>query len=167
MKIERKAKTKEKKYIWTKEEGRRDHRRDGLPAEGYEGARQGHIFPWHHVRWWLTTASLGRRVSLERKIVLKHEKKKWGKTWKMTGEKKYTYLRKTHNRHKTQKSEKWQKNINLRKTHKNTHNWENMILHLKDRMGCLALSRAARSCPCTSEKGPYFRYFSSQHLIEM
>ncbi len=30
----------ERKYIRTKEEGRRDHRRDGLPAEGYERDRE-------------------------------------------------------------------------------------------------------------------------------
>ena len=43
----------------------------------------------HHVRWWLTTASLGRRVSLERKIVLiKHEKKKRRKIVKNDGGKK-------------------------------------------------------------------------------
>ncbi len=35
----------ERENIIPKEEGRRDHRRDGLPAEVYEGARQGHIFP--------------------------------------------------------------------------------------------------------------------------
>ncbi len=28
----------EREYLYTKEEGRKDHRRDGLPAEGYEGA---------------------------------------------------------------------------------------------------------------------------------
>jgi hypothetical protein len=78
MKIERKAKIKERIYM-NKEEGRRDHRGEGLPAEGYE-ARQGHIIPSHHVRWWLTMASLRRRVSLERKIVLLNMKRKKGKS---------------------------------------------------------------------------------------
>ncbi len=35
-------------------------------------------FSRHHVRWWLTTASLGRRVSLERKIVLINMQRKKG-----------------------------------------------------------------------------------------
>ena len=36
----------EREYMYKqKEEGKKDHRRDGLPAEGYEGAGQGHIFP--------------------------------------------------------------------------------------------------------------------------
>ncbi len=32
----------EREYMY-KEEGKKDHRRDGLPAEGYEGAGQGHF----------------------------------------------------------------------------------------------------------------------------
>ena len=44
MKLEQKAKTKES--ICMNKRGReKDHRRDGLPAEGYEGAGQGHISP--------------------------------------------------------------------------------------------------------------------------
>ena len=55
----------------------KNHSRDGLPAEGYEGAGQGHIFPWHHVRWWLTPG-LPREKGLPREedSTFKYEMKK-------------------------------------------------------------------------------------------
>ena len=45
--IENRTKSEnEREYMYEqKKEGKKDHRRDGLPAEGYEGAGQGHIFP--------------------------------------------------------------------------------------------------------------------------
>ena len=79
MKIERKAKTKES--ICMKKRGReKDHRRDGLPAEGYEGAGQGHIFPCHHVRWWLTPGLPRKgdytvKYEMEKRGIVKNDKK--------------------------------------------------------------------------------------------
>ncbi len=58
---------------------------DGLPAEGYEGAGQGHIFPWHHVRWWLTR-SLSER---ERFLFLWRQK---GREWNMRKKKTHTHI---------------------------------------------------------------------------
>ena len=64
MKIERKARTKESICMNKRGREKKDHRRDGLPAEGYEGAVQGHIFPD-------TTSGGGSPlVSLEREIIL-------------------------------------------------------------------------------------------------
>ena len=44
------------------------HRRDGLAVEDYDGAAQGHIFPWHHARWWFTR---GGRAKLSLKTFTK------------------------------------------------------------------------------------------------
>ena len=56
------------------------HRRDGLPAEGYERAGQGHMFPWHHVRWWLTPGlPKGERMISLIHDDSKDESEKWDK----------------------------------------------------------------------------------------
>ena len=101
MKIDRKAKTKESIYMNKRGREKKDHRRDGLPAEGYEGAGQGHIFPWHHVRWWLTPG-LPRKG--DNTFEYDMMKKKRGI---VKNDKNYTYLRKTHI---------------------NTHNWEKYVV---------------------------------------
>jgi hypothetical protein len=43
-----------KKEEGKQKEGSKHHRRDGLPAENYDGVGLVHIFPRQHVRWSLT-----------------------------------------------------------------------------------------------------------------
>jgi hypothetical protein len=60
MKIEQNEQRKRRRKIRKKE--KKNHRRDGLPAEGYEGAGQGHIF----VRWWLIPGLIKKTIERTR-----------------------------------------------------------------------------------------------------